>query len=180
MTSAPAAEPSRPSRNVPTPSLIRAAECVFMAMAMRDHVRPIVHEYQQRILREGQWPLARQWSTPGESPRVILDPAESFLLEAADAALYFARCDEARKTAKLGVNRDGNCPLLEAEHLLVQAERELLEAVAELTGVSADKVSGLPREGYRQYIDLTLRFVASAVTLDPHKRFGIPKAAALE
>jgi hypothetical protein len=168
--------PGKSSKFVPPAALVRAAESVFMAMAIVDSVRPIVKQYEERILREGQWRIARKWVDLNMDDRVILDPNEAYLLEAGDAALYYSRCQEARKAAKLTVSEEGNCPLLEAEGLLLTAEGELVKSMAPITGLDLDRVICLEPNKYRKYIDLSLRLVAGDV--DPHKRFGIPKGGA--
>lgn len=173
----PPGSPGKPPNFVPPAAVVRAAESVIMAMAIVDTVRPIVRQYQQRILREGQWRIARQWIELKMDDQVILDPKNDYLLEPRDAALYYARCNEAREAAKLTVEQVGNCPLLEAETLLQRAEGELVTAMVPVTGINLDQVLLLPIEKYRQYIDLSLRLVAGAVDLDPHKRFGIPRTA---
>lgn len=120
----------------PSPELIRSCENAVAAKAHVETIRPIVEGYQRAILADGDYQMCNVWHEsmtkgkidPGNSR--ITEPERSYLLAAADAERYHKACNQAAKDAGLGVSKEGNCPLLEAKHLLVHAENELLEAFA--------------------------------------------------
>ena len=159
----------------PTPAMIEAADTLFLAMAKHSLVEPIVLNYQRLILKEGQWRVKRDYVQKGMSDEVVLEPDRTFLLEQADFALYDSLCKKAQVMAGLEVKKAGNCPLLEAKTAVSDAQAQLVQSMASVTGHSLDQLLMLPMEKYQQYIDLSLRLLAPFV--DPHKRFGIPKPA---
>ena len=120
----------------PSPELIRSCEAALVIQAHLATVRPIVDGYQKAILAAGVYRMCeemRQAITnaghdPGEAR--ITDPERSYMLADDDAKRYFAACEKAAKEAGLRVKREENCPLLEAQHLLVDAENTLLAIFA--------------------------------------------------
>lgn len=147
---------------VPTAEMIAAAESVFMAMAMVETIRPIVVGYQTAILAEGQWHIKPEFASR-LGDEVILDPKHSYLMSEEDFAVYLAQCKIARDKAKLHVDHDENCPLLVAEHLLIQAEHALIDAMSGVTKIAKDGLLSVGMGEYKQYIDLTLRLLAPFV-----------------
>lgn len=157
----------------PTPAMIEAADTLFLAMAAHSLVEPIVLNYQRLILKEGQWRVKRDFVQKGMSDEVVLEPDRAFLLGESDFALYDSLCKKAQVMAALEVKKAGNCPLLEAKTAVSDAQAQLVQSMASVTGHSLDQLLMLPMEKYKQYIELSLRLLAPFV--DPHKRFGIPK-----
>ena len=160
---------------IPQPAMIEAADTLFLAMAKRSLVEPIVLNYQRLILKEGQWRVKRDYVQRGIYDEVVLEPDRAFLLEEADFALYDSLCKKAQTMVGLEVKQAGNCPLLEAKTAVSEAQALLAQSMASVTGLSLDQLLMLPMEKYQLYIDLSLRLLAPFV--DPHKRFDIPKPA---
>ena len=146
----------------PTPEMIRAAENVFTAQALHDTVESIVKAYQTRILVEGQWPVASKLRDAGIH-ETIDDPAKSWFLAPADYQTYLTRCEEERINAGLRVSKEGNCPLLEAESTLRQAQYVLIALMAPMTKISEADARMFPNELRDQVVDLSLRLLAPYV-----------------
>jgi hypothetical protein len=71
----------------------------------------------------------------GRTGRLLVDPKDCYLSEDdARCAAFFAECDRAHR-AHGWSGPDGNCPALEAEHLLIKAENLLLDALGGLIGM---------------------------------------------
>jgi hypothetical protein len=157
----------------PTPTMIEAADAVFMAMAKLGLVEPIVLNYQRLILKEGQWLVKRDYLQFRMNAEVVLDPDHVFLLGEADFAVYDSLCKKAQVMVGLQVQKPGNCPLLEAKAAVVDAKAQLAQSMASLSGHTLDQLLTFPAEMYEKYIHLSLKLLAPFV--DPHKRYGIPK-----
>lgn len=120
----------------PSAELIRSCENTLVAKAHVETIRPIVEGYQKAILAAGDYRVCDSWresqtkgkTDPGQSR--ITDPKWSYLLGPKAAEEYHEACSQSAKDAGLRVSNEGNCPLLEAETLLVRAENDLLEAFA--------------------------------------------------
>lgn len=154
----------------PTQVMIRAAETVFLAQAFLEMVRPIVLDYQKRILAEGQWKVRPEYNDRRSEciEEIVIEPANSFLMSEADFKIYHAKCNEARKVANLVVEDDEQCPLLVAENQLRKAKIELCNVMEPVTGIDYNKVAA-SLDGYARYFDLVLRllgpYVSSAKTI---------------
>lgn len=156
----------------PTPEMIETASDVMLARAEVEAIRPIVRGYQQKILQEGQWPEKERARERKDGVRVILDPQWAWLMSEENFAIYDAKCKEARVASGLSVNKPDNCPLLEAESRLRNAERRLMDTMASVTKVDADRVFMAPNglERAKEYVELSLKllgpYVARAVLQD--------------
>jgi hypothetical protein len=146
----------------PGPEMIRAAETVFLAMAFTETIRPVVDGYKRRVLAEMQAPMALEWVDRGMTGRIILDPEDSYLMEAGDFQAYLARCREEQAKAGLHTEKPEYCPLLVAEELQRQAEHVLVEIMEPVTGITFDQLmrSGHALENLKKYLNLVLRMMA--------------------
>ena len=148
----------------PTKDMVEVADSVFKAMAYVGTLKPIVTGYQEAVLKKHQF-VARDIGQECREGDIILNPEHSYLLEDADFEIYLEEIEEARAEAGLKVNREGNCPLLEAESLLRDAQRLLVDTMQPITKISTDDAlcskNGL--ENYRQLTDLILKLLAPFV-----------------
>lgn len=133
-----------------TPEQIAAGKNVFLMMALVDMMRPIVEGYQQKILNELGYPE--------------LTPCTAYQLPNGVDTTYYARCNEERIKAGLKVENQEHCPLLVAEDMLRVARNTLIEAFEPVTGLTTHALCCAGMDKYHEYIDLTLRLVAS----NPH------------
>jgi len=157
----------------PTPAMISIAETLFAAMAMVELIRPVVTGYQTDILKRGQWPVRPEYADR-LGAEVIVDPKLAYLMSEDDFAMYDTQCKAARKAADLHVNDDRNCPLLVAEHLVIEAEAALIDAMAPLTNLTAEKLNTASLDKRKKAVDLTLKlmapFVGDSKTIISHLR----------
>lgn len=148
----------------PTPGMIAAAENLFLALAIEQTIRPVVEGYQRQILSDGQWHInAKYVGQRGTVDRIILDPKESWLMADGDFVTYEQRCRLARDAARLSVELDEHCPLLIVEDTVRLAKRAMIDAMEETTGITADKLLCAGMAKYNQYVDLTMKLLATFV-----------------
>jgi len=150
----------------PTTSQISIANTVFKAMAYEQCVRPIVEGYQRRILADLQSPPALDYGDDSSAPKIVLEPKHSYLLPDDVFKVYHARCQKARDAAGFKVDHPDKCPLLIAEHLVIQAKQALIEEMEPVTGLSLDMLTQAGLDNYHQYIELTLKLLAPFVPHD--------------
>ena len=151
----------------PTPSMVDAAQAVFLTIAFVQTIRPVVLKYQTEILAKGQWHIKPEFA-PRLGDTVVLDPKGSYLMSDEDFAKYDAQCKLARVTANLHVDKEGHCPLCVAEDMQRQAEHALVAAMMfELPTVTVDKLLQAGMDKYKKYIDLTLKLLAPFVKTGP-------------
>lgn len=146
----------------PTPPMIEAAKAVFMAMATKQLIEPIVRGYQSEILAKHQWHTRPEWRER-LGDQVITDPKLSYLLSAEDFAVFDAECKAARQAANLHVEKDDQCPLCVAETNLIKAQARLMDAMSHVTNLSWDRCRILPTEKREQAIELTLQLLGPYV-----------------
>ncbi|MDP1968029.1 MAG: hypothetical protein Q8K31_02425 [Burkholderiaceae bacterium] len=148
----------------PSDELIRAAETLFMAMALESTVRPVVEQYSRAILAKHQFQIDAQWREHGMEG-AVLDPKRSYLLSNEDADTYHRECRAARDAARLKVSRPDNCPLLEAESDLLQAQNAFITQLSALPGLELfGKTEMLSLAQRAKVVDLGLRLVAPFVS----------------
>ncbi len=152
------------SNFAPTPDMIAAAEKVFAAMAVMQTIKPIVTAYQQKILGAGQFRVREQYAE-GDND-IITNPEHSYLMNKNAFAGYRAKCEAERIRIGLSVKKAGNCPLLESEEVLRQAEAELLDALSPVTHLKAADYGLLGICQYRESIELSLRVLAPHVNAE--------------
>ena len=145
-----------------TNDMKRTAKTVFLCMAYRDTIKPIVEEYQRKVLKFWKFPCASTWRGRAFVEGAILDPKDSYLLSEEDFKLYHADLQDEQKAAGLKVDHPDHCPLLIAESNLVDAEKLLLRVMEPFTGVKLDDVLG-NMDVYHKYVDLSLRLLAPHV-----------------
>lgn len=148
----------------PTRAMIEAAENVFLAMAHHLAIEPIVTGYQVEILRSNGWTMM-PWLREklGADCPVIRDPKLAFLLSQRDLEEYDRQCQLARRQAGLVVSEPSHCALLEAETALMQARRNLCDAMTPVTGITADQLWNLGKGVHDEYVEKTLQLLAPFV-----------------
>lgn len=155
----------------PTKQQVQAARLLFLAIAYAETVRPVVEGYQRKILAAHNWPMAQKWIDASARRRgdkymngePILDPKDSFLLEDDASAIYFAALDDEAKAAGFKDLKPGYCPLLMAENVVRDAERALIDAMAEITKITNDNIWNLGYDKRNEYLELTKKLFAPFV-----------------
>lgn len=121
----------------PSDELIKACENTLVAKANVKMIKPRVEGYQKAILKAGNFHVSKeiqeQLRKAGAEIKNtrILDPSLSYQMGDEAFQVYYAACRQAAEDANLKVSAPGNCPLLEAQHLLIRAERELMKLFAD-------------------------------------------------
>lgn len=145
----------------PTQDMINAAKAVFAAKAWVETIKPTVNGYKKGVLARHQWHIAKQWvGRRGEKDRIILDPADSYLLSDQDAQVYYREVNEARKAAGLHVKSEDMCPLLVAEHAEVKAIWGLFDAMEGINGVTQNQLLCAGLDKYKEMTELMLKLLA--------------------
>lgn len=139
---------------VPTKDMIEAAKAVFMAKAFVETIKPIVTEYQTKVLNELKLKDART----GE---LITNPKHMYLADKSEWPKYFERINEERIKAKLHVDNPEHCPLLVAESMLRQARNLLIEVMEPITKISLDRLVLI--EHKEELVELSLKLLAPFV-----------------
>ncbi len=147
----------------PTPDQIRLAEATLVAMTHEDAIRPVVEQYEQAILSWRQYPVDSKWLEMGVEQQIITNRKRTFLLSDEDSSQFFADCNAARINAKLKVSKEGNCPLLEAEHVRIQAENALIQSMATFPGLEPLAKGVLTLDLRKRALDIMLVMLAPLV-----------------
>lgn len=151
----------------PTAEMIGVAETCFAAMAVEQHIGAIVIAYQHKIFTERVYAVRDEFAqantTRGGKPDRILSADLAYLMSEADFDIYHARCEEERVKAKLTIEKDGQCPLLVARNDTMLAEKDLVNSVSKITGITADQCITFNFEKYRQMVELVLNLYAPFV-----------------
>lgn len=157
----------------PTDKQLRAAETLLLAMTHEQIIEPIVKGYEREILARHQFHIDQKWvGRRGTVDRVILDPNEAYLLNEADAKIFYEECYEARDAAGLYVEKPEHCPYCVAHHMRVQAEGAMMEAMAETPGLEhLRRVMQAKLELRDKAVDLTLRMLTPFVADSLAKKF---------
>jgi hypothetical protein len=135
------------------PSMIQAAKTVFEAMAYEQTIRPIVEEYQTKVLAEING--VNQYTG-----KPVTEPKHAYNLNDADFQIYCTRINEERIKAGFQVPDPDHCPLLIAESMVRDAKHILIETAAPFTFIALDSVMS-SLEAYEQLVDLTLKLMAN-------------------
>lgn len=143
-----------PQKNFkPTPAMIAAAEILWLAMARRDYVEPIVETYKRGILARHRWAPDPEY---GADLTVVLDPKHSYLLSPEHSEIYFRESNEARQDAGLFAQTPDHCPALVAQDDVRKAERAMVDLLEPITGLDADGLICSGLANYKQYVELSL------------------------
>lgn len=139
----------------PTPEMLQSAKNVFMAMAHRDIIKPIVEGYEKKILED----LQPKYRKDSREQGTITNLDHTYLMEDETFLEFNRRCHIERMKANLHVSNPEFCPLLEAEEIVRQANNKLLDSLGPVTGINSSKALRCGMENYRKMIDLSLRLV---------------------
>ena len=104
----------------PPPEIVSLAESLLVTMAMHQLKAEAVDAYATEVLASMQAKIATKWVELGVPDQLILKPKDAFLLDDEQAARYYALCEEKRAASGMTVDKEGNCPALEAEKPLRQ------------------------------------------------------------
>lgn len=145
-----------------TNDMIAAGKSVFLAMAHEQLVRPIVEGYEAQILEENNFQYGDEWREHGIAGKVT-ERKRTYLMGREHFLAFIELTYKARDAHNLKVSRPDNCPLLEAEHLRMQAENNLLQQLAKLPRLEAFGKAMLTLDQRKKAIDAALSLLAPFV-----------------
>ena len=121
------------------------ARAVCLAQAFAECERARVDAYIQPIFETFGFEYGKE-ITRGQHTGLIPTPRDLYLCEdEAGLARFYAACDAAYRAHGFK-GEDGHCPALEAENMLMVAQRALIEAAEPLFGVSFNSCYGEQRK----------------------------------
>lgn len=134
--------------------MIQAAQTLFMSMAATDTIRVVVLAYQQKEI-DIMMAINRYDGS------LITSPEHAYAMSDEDYDIYLAAIKTHRDAAGLKVNNDDECPLLVAESIQRDAERNMINAMYPITKLSVDDLLYKGRLSlYKKVIDLSLKLLA--------------------
>ena len=151
-----------------------AVDAYLIARALAECERAKVDEIERRILATANYYSAPSMRAPGEPPRPIKDPKESWLLEESEFHDYLLDVRAALEKAGYEIEQQGpnrysySCPACSAEYLQLQAEWMVIEAGARMFGDKEPKTmnnrllcdaKGLERR--KKFLDLVVGLVVN-------------------
>jgi len=157
----------------PPRDIVVLAESLLVTMAMHQLKAEAVEAYATKVLAQMQSKIATKWVDLGVQDQLILKPKDAFLLDDEQAARFYALCEEQRLASGMSVDKQGNCPALEAECLFRAARDVFIDALTPYTTITLDQAR--MSSSLEKLADWGLRILSKHV--DPHKRFSIPKSA---
>lgn len=151
----------------PSKEIIEAVKTVLMAKAYTMTVKPIVLEIQNEVLNKFNYIVCPEtWGEYEGKIQMgrILDPNKAYEMGEKDFGHYLTEIRQRylKHFPKLEVD---HCPLLVAEELERQAQRNLVDILEPITGLSGHQLICSGLEKYKNYIELNLKYLTQFVKL---------------
>ena len=148
----------------PTLEMVQAAENLFLAMAIRMSIEPVVLAYQRAILAKGQWKTAQALCVRGRKQEVITEPKEYWLMSEDDLQNYLEQCELAKAAAGFK-DAPSKCPLLAALETERLATIALIDTLQPLTKFTYAQLASSQAclENIQKAKDLSLKLMAPFV-----------------
>ena len=135
---------------------IKLAGNVIAAIAYEKTVGGVVKPKQQRVLNYLQ-------IKETESGQIITDPERLYLAPDEPFQIYLEIMHKFYTDQGFEIPAFGYCPLLMAEDQTRKAKQALIDYCKQFTGIAySDLFTNFP-DNYNQYVDMTLRLLASKV-----------------
>lgn len=140
--------------------LLKSVKLNTVAQALEQTLRPDIEKIQRSLLKELQftsrWAQTRQINL-NATDQIVLDPKYLHHLNDQDSEKYFKRLHQKYLSHGYTVKKPGNCPLLEAEWIVVQTENLIIDCAEYATGLTRDQL--INPEFRKQYLAVTIRMV---------------------
>jgi hypothetical protein len=158
-----------------TATQVNAVRSLLMAKANLEVMQERMAPIQAELLRVWK-PVTKERTgrRPGGEP--ITEWKWLWLTDDATFADIMADKEALQAKAGISASKPGNCPLLEAEHLVTVAQHAVVLAFSDwgpIQGVTVNKLLCLGMDKYKQFIDLCCGLVAS----DPANHAALRKVA---
>ena len=146
---------------------IRRAKILLEKRAEVARIKPIVREYQTRILAENRWinELEKPFidvhgNEEKYKERIIRSPEETHWLADDDFNEYLRLCYQECIKAGFHVEDSEHCPLMDAEYCELQAEKDFvtfwLKHIPEAQNITFEKFKFTDPDRYRDILDRAL------------------------
>ena len=142
-----------------------AVDAYLMARALAETERAKVDAIQRRILETADYWTGPKMRTPGEQPRPVKDPKDTWLMAESEFHDYLSDVRMELEKAGYEIQQQGEhfwsyfCPALSAESLQRDAENLVIEATARMIGHAKPHAPGL--ETRQKFIDLAVGLVVN-------------------
>ena len=122
---------------------IQAMKALFQAIAFCESLRPIVEDKQQEIISFYKFKVSDEVKKHTDYNE-ITKPSRMYLASDEDFKIYHSEMQSFYFSDACPVSplRPGNCPLLEAEHLVRRLKWEIADLFAPIVGLSCDQLTG--------------------------------------
>lgn len=149
---------------------IRRAKILLEKRAEAARIKPIVREYQTRILVENRWinELEKPFidvhgSEEKYKERIILSPEETHWLAEDDFNEYLRLCYQECIKAGLHVEDSEHCPLMDAEYYELQAEKDFvtfwMQHIPEAQNITFEQFRLTDPDRYRNLLERALNLI---------------------
>lgn len=142
---------------------IQAMKALFQAIAFCESLRPIVESRQQEIVSLYKFKVSEE-NKRDENHDEITKPNRMFLASDEDFGIYDAEMQAFyfSDACPIKPSKAGNCPLLEAEHLVRRLKWQIADLFAPIVGLSCEQLTGT-LAGWNQYWEIMLSMFAPKV-----------------
>lgn len=144
----------------PSVEMIKTAQEVFINMANVETIKPIVEKIQKQVLNKHKFKVFDKYA---KKEMVVLSESNTFLLKDGDFKIYIDECRQEEIKIKLideSFNKDF-CPLLVAEHNLIEAQNKLINLMGKPFKIKSNDI--YKTEHRKKFIDLSLRYLVQFI-----------------
>lgn len=145
------------------PANITAMTGLFQAIAYTETLRPIVEEKQREIIAFYKFEVSEE-NRRHKDTKIITEPKHMYLASDKDFQIYDAEMQNFYYSDQCPAkpSKKGNCPLLEAEHLVRRIKWELADLFAPVMGMNCDQLTR-SLKNWESYWDIMLGLFAGKV-----------------
>jgi len=130
----------------------------FSRVAYMEKMRPTVEAYQAQVVADSNLQYSPFYAP--EYTGTITSMADSWMMEDSQSIAFYAALDAARDAAGFTGFEPGYCPLLVAEHAVIQAKWAICDESRYFTGVGA-KEATRHHATFIKFVDTTISLVVS-------------------
>ena len=143
------------------PNNIKLMQTLFEAIAYTETIRDIIEPKQQQIVDFYKFKVGKQWVDTCDFD-IITNHKHMYLADDEDFNIYLKEMSNFYKQKGLKIQREGNCPLLEAESLVRDIKKQIADTFEPYFGFGYDRIA-MNLERYRKYFDLLMTMFASKI-----------------
>lgn len=140
-----------------TTRMCNAVNNVLVLRKQRDAIAEVVRKNQLTVLAKHQFKFDQEFNTTQEP---ILHWTYAYDMSDADFIIYNEEVTELNTAAGILPSKPDNCPLLEAEQIVRDTERTMVEEFESFTNISAEELM-YNFVLYKKYIELCIKLIES-------------------